>query len=179
MWPLMIILLLGNSASAAVMCPDGSPCPDQSTCCKLQSGNYDCCPVEKAVCKDGVHCCPHGTKCDPQRSVCKMDMVSIPWLIKKPALIGSEAQQNSLSSDASVVRCDDTHVCKTGSSCCKMWHNGWGCCPFPNGHCCWDGLHCCPKYHYCDMGKHLCKRFFASYNWNQLSVKNAEKYEDF
>ncbi|XP_041040200.1 protein FAM133 isoform X3 [Carcharodon carcharias] len=266
MWPLMIALLLATLASAAVMCPDGSPCPDQSTCCKLESGNYDCCPVEKTVCcfggskccprdstgdfspsstalkyqsipaesktpemeanalsnsvssdssviycdklhycpngntccrmqngdwsccpqtsavccKDGVHCCPHGTKCDIQRLRCIMDSNSIPWLIKKPAQIVSEDLQNSLSSDGPLVYCDDTHVCKAGSTCCKMWSKEWGCCPFPNAHCCWDGLHCCPRFHYCDWKRHLCKRFFPPYNKFQFSsAKNAEESENF
>ncbi|XP_078395058.1 protein FAM133 isoform X2 [Cetorhinus maximus] len=266
MWPLMIVLLLATSASAAVMCPNGSPCPDQSTCCKLESGNYNCCPVEKTVCcfggtkccptdfkgdfspsstalkyqtipaenkmlemeanalsnsvssdssiiycdklhycpngytccrtqnggwsccphtsavccKDGVHCCPHGTKCDIQRLRCIMDSNSIPWLVKKPAQIVSEDLQNNLSSDGPLVYCDDTHVCKAGSTCCKMWSKGWGCCPFPNAHCCWDGLHCCPRFHYCDSKRHLCKRFFFPYNKFQFSsAKNAEESENF
>ncbi|PAA52068.1 hypothetical protein BOX15_Mlig015434g1 [Macrostomum lignano] len=56
----------------AVVCPDGqSQCPDGSTCCKLQSGQYGCCPLEKATCcRDGVHCCPNGYKCDVSAGTC-------------------------------------------------------------------------------------------------------------
>ena len=49
----------------SVVCPDGqSECPDGSTCCKLSSGGYGCCPLPNAVCcSDGVHCCPNGYTC--------------------------------------------------------------------------------------------------------------------
>ena len=49
----------------SVECPDGqSECPSGSTCCKLSSGEYGCCPLPKAVCcSDGVHCCPNGYSC--------------------------------------------------------------------------------------------------------------------
>ena len=34
----------------AVKCPDGqSECPDGSTCCKLSSGKYGCCPLPKVL----------------------------------------------------------------------------------------------------------------------------------
>ena len=48
-----------------VTCPDSvSECPDGSTCCKLSSGEYGCCPLKDAVCcDDGVHCCPNGYTC--------------------------------------------------------------------------------------------------------------------
>uniref|UniRef100_UPI00398F634D granulin 1 n=1 Tax=Pristiophorus japonicus TaxID=55135 RepID=UPI00398F634D len=166
-----------SSDSSVTYCDNGHYCQDGNTCCRSQSGVWSCCPHPAAVCcKDGVHCCPQGTICDTQRSMCETDTVSIPWVIKKPALMGSEALQNSLSSDGSVVRCDDSHVCKAGSTCCKMYNKEWGCCPFPKAHCCWDGRHCCPKYHYCDVKRHRCRSIFASDNWSQLSsVKNAEE----
>ena len=35
------------------MCPDGqSECPSGSTCCKLDNGEYGCCPLPNAVCCD-------------------------------------------------------------------------------------------------------------------------------
>ncbi|CAH1788058.1 unnamed protein product, partial [Owenia fusiformis] len=55
-----------------IVCPGGtSMCPDGSTCCKLSSGQYGCCPMPKAVCcSDGVHCCPSGTTCDVSAGKC-------------------------------------------------------------------------------------------------------------
>ena len=44
-----------------VKCDDGSSCPTGTTCCKLSSGDWGCCPYPKAVCcDDGEHCCPQG-----------------------------------------------------------------------------------------------------------------------
>ena len=44
-----------------VECDDGSSCPTGTTCCKLSSGGYGCCPYPEAVCcDDGEHCCPNG-----------------------------------------------------------------------------------------------------------------------
>jgi hypothetical protein len=46
----------------SVECDDGSSCPTGTTCCKLSSGQYGCCPYPEAVCcGDGEHCCPKGT----------------------------------------------------------------------------------------------------------------------
>ena len=49
-------LAVGN-----VPCGDGSSCPSGTTCCKLSSGQWGCCPYPEAVCcDDGEHCCPSG-----------------------------------------------------------------------------------------------------------------------
>ncbi|XP_078095162.1 granulin 1 [Mustelus asterias] len=164
---------------SVIYCDSVHYCRDGDTCCRSQSGVWSCCPYPGAVCcKGGVHCCPHGSKCDLQRSRCIMDSHSIPWLTKIPAQIGSEALQNSVSNEDSLVYCDETHVCKAGSTCCKNWHKEWECCPYPKAHCCWDGLHCCPRFHYCDTKRNICKRIFHGNNWIQLSsVKNAEESE--
>ncbi|XP_059800935.1 progranulin-like [Hypanus sabinus] len=284
MWSLIKTVLLSTLVSATLRCPDGSSCPEESSCCKLRAGGYGCCPVgedgfstlsisapemkpgaessrvsnnssivmcdqvyhcpdycvccktvtghwtccphpssvccysgtrccpadnthdiipssaalddrtdpvegeslpemetqnndistgpatgnQAKCCKDGGNCCPPGTKCDPQSSLCRMDDVSFPWSIKKPALRKSEVQQNCKGSDCAVIQCDETHVCKAGS-CCKMSNHQWGCCPYPNAHCCWDGKHCCPRYHWCDTKRNLCKRWWPPYEWKQIS----------
>ena len=45
----------------SVPCGDGTSCPSGTTCCKLSSGQWGCCPYPEAVCcDDGQHCCPSG-----------------------------------------------------------------------------------------------------------------------
>ncbi|XP_051872024.1 granulin 1 [Pristis pectinata] len=173
-----------NSVSndpSRIYCDNVNFCPDGHTCCRLQDGNWGCCPHPEAeCCKDGAHCCPRGTKCDTESSKCHMDSISIPWLAKKPALTVSEAQQNCNSSSCPVVQCDDTHVCKAGSTCCKMANHQWGCCPYPKAHCCWDGKHCCPRFHWCDNRRNLCRRWWLPHDWSQLSsIKYGEESENF
>ena len=53
-------------------CDAGSAeCPDGSTCCKLPSGKWGCCPYENAVCcSDHLHCCPECTTCDVSQGKC-------------------------------------------------------------------------------------------------------------
>jgi len=54
-----------------VPCPGGDYCEDGSTCCKLASGQYGCCPYPNAdCCSDGLHCCPQGYTCDVSQSKC-------------------------------------------------------------------------------------------------------------
>ena len=55
-----------ENAFDGIVCPDKKyQCPKGSTCCKLPSGTYGCCPLEDAVCcSDGEHCCPKGYTCD-------------------------------------------------------------------------------------------------------------------
>eukprot|EP00047_Mylnosiga_fluctuans_P001131 m.214045 g.214045 ORF g.214045 m.214045 type:complete len:90 (+) comp10143_c3_seq2:2288-2557(+) len=50
--------------AAAVLCPDGSECPTDNTCCPAGGGSYGCCPYAKAVCCSGGLCCPSGTTCN-------------------------------------------------------------------------------------------------------------------
>ncbi|XP_014669886.1 PREDICTED: granulins-like [Priapulus caudatus] len=81
-----------NTDVKAVICPDGkSQCPDETTCCKMTTGQWGCCPLPNAVCcSDNIHCCPTGTMCDVTHGSCNKvsgDSAdsSIPWFMHTPA----------------------------------------------------------------------------------------------
>ena len=44
-----------NVQKVNIVCPGGESCPDDSTCCKMESGEYGCCPMPK-VCLRNVPC---------------------------------------------------------------------------------------------------------------------------
>nr|XP_039257310.1 multiple epidermal growth factor-like domains protein 6 isoform X36 [Styela clava] len=130
-------------------CPDGkSRCPDGTTCCKLQSGEYGCCPLAKAVCcSDGVHCCPNGYTCDSSSGTCSKGSEVIKALTKIAA------------KGINDVVCPDGHSsCPDGSTCCKLFSGQWGCCPLPKAVCCNDGEHCCPASYSCDTTGGTCTK---------------------
>ncbi|XP_042145434.1 tyrosine-protein phosphatase Lar [Ixodes scapularis] len=61
-----------------VRCPNGSACPDGSTCCPQSSGLYGCCPYPLAVCcSDHRHCCPEGHSCNQSNGTCIQIITSI------------------------------------------------------------------------------------------------------
>ncbi|XP_043911182.1 progranulin isoform X2 [Protopterus annectens] len=129
-----------------VVCDETTSCPDGSTCCKMLSGKWGCCPLPRAVCcKDQEHCCPEGTKCNLSAETCDSAQGSTP-LYRKIAAITKNRD----------VACDESTSCSDGSSCCKMLSGAWGCCPFPNAVCCEDKLHCCPKGYSCSMTAGMC-----------------------
>ncbi|NXF92827.1 GRN protein, partial [Eubucco bourcierii] len=103
-----------------VRCDEQTSCPDGSTCCRLASGAWGCCPLEQAVCcPDHIHCCPRGSTCNPAGSSCLLAAGGTqPWLRKLPAL-----------RRAGDVRCDEQTSCPDGSTCCRLGSGAWGCCP--------------------------------------------------
>ncbi|NXE69461.1 GRN protein, partial [Calcarius ornatus] len=123
---------LGGSAPLAALptagdikCDERTSCPDGNTCCRLSSGAWGCCPLEKAVCcPDHVHCCPQGYTCDPEGGSCLQGGGSRrPWVRKTPALPrGGQVTSGN-------VICDETTSCPDGSTCCRMSLGTWGCCP--------------------------------------------------
>ncbi|KAK3609314.1 hypothetical protein CHS0354_026234 [Potamilus streckersoni] len=141
-----------NLSVASVVCPDGQhACPDGNTCCKLASGEWGCCPLEKAVCcSDHLHCCPHGTKCDVSEGKCIQGEIVTDWFEKTPA-----SKKDNLSV-GSVVCPDGQHACPDGNTCCKLASGEWGCCPLEKAVCCSDHLHCCPHGTKCDVSEGKC-----------------------
>ncbi|KAL3831532.1 hypothetical protein ACJMK2_023273 [Sinanodonta woodiana] len=145
----------------SVVCPDGQhECPDGNTCCKLSSGDWGCCPLEKAVCcSDHLHCCPHGTKCDVSEGKCLQGNIAIDWFEKTPA-----SKKDSLSV-GSVVCPDGQHECPDGNTCCKLASGDWGCCPLEKAVCCSDHLHCCPHGTKCDVSEGKCLQGNIAIDW--------------
>ena len=48
------------------------------------------------------------------------------------------------------INCPDGRSsCPSGSTCCLMSSNGYGCCPLISAVCCSDGIHCCPGGYRC------------------------------
>ena len=88
--PVLMLLFSFMSLSCAKenRCPGSkASCPEHSTCCKLLSGSYGCCPIKNAICcQDSVHCCPEGYTCDIVKAVCQMGDKSKPLLKKIPTM---------------------------------------------------------------------------------------------
>ncbi|KFM13325.1 Granulins, partial [Aptenodytes forsteri] len=109
------------SPARDVKCDEETSCPDGSTCCRLSSGAWGCCPLEEAVCcPDHVHCCPQGYTCDPEGSSCLQEGGHRrPWLQKTPPALARGGD----------VKCDEETSCPDGSTCCRLSLGTWGCCP--------------------------------------------------
>ncbi|XP_075703049.1 progranulin isoform X2 [Rhinoderma darwinii] len=132
---------------ATVKCDDTASCPGTATCCRLPSGEWGCCPYEKAVCcDDHEHCCPSGFTC--VQGSCQMQSLSVPWSEKIPAF-----KQNSVD-----IQCDDETSCPDKTTCCRLQTGEWGCCPYEQAVCCSDHLHCCPSGYTCDVSLGTCNK---------------------
>ncbi|XP_047137167.1 uncharacterized protein LOC100206670 isoform X2 [Hydra vulgaris] len=137
---------LGN-----VLCPDKcSTCPDYTTCCLLESGEYGCCPYQSAVCcNDYIHCCPQNYVCNlpscvPNQRFQYKDFTKVATYVKKENVLNYF--------NIKTVTCPDmVSVCSEGSTCCEKPGGSYTCCPYPNADCCSDGIHCCPSGYHCSF----------------------------
>ena len=127
------------------VCPDGiSECKDNTTCCKMKTGRYSCCPQpEAACCDDGEFCCPKSYSCNG--TLC----VHVPE--KKKTMIATKLIIPSLS-------CPDNTTCDDKNTCCQQTSGVWGCCSFERAVCCADKQHCCPEEYDCDETTKTCIR---------------------
>ncbi len=93
-------------------------CSIDTTCCKLSSGVYGCCPLPDAICcSDGLHCCPNGTKCNDKEGTCDED---------NNQLIAISVKSNQLCPDKN-------ETCYKDETCCKEKSGVYGCCPYKSG----------------------------------------------
>ena len=140
---------LKRKSSANVICPDKEfDCPVGTTCCKLSSGQWGCCPLPHAVCcSDGNHCCPNGYTCDVAAGTCNKGSESINMFQKVPA-VEKTSEERAFEG---VVCPDKKYQCPNGTTCCKLSSGTFGCCPLKDAVCCSDNKHCCPEGYICDV----------------------------
>ncbi|XP_077595377.1 progranulin-like isoform X2 [Stigmatopora nigra] len=70
--PVASVATAPMASAADVKCDDKSGCAAGTTCCKLPSGEWGCCPLVKAVCcADHQHCCPQGYTCNMATGTCQ------------------------------------------------------------------------------------------------------------
>ncbi|CAH1788059.1 unnamed protein product [Owenia fusiformis] len=150
--------------SKDVECPGGTAtCPNGSTCCKLSSGQYGCCPLPNAVCcSDGLHCCPSGTTCGVSAGQCNLGNSVTEWFTKVEA--------NPVESK--VVKCPGgKQGCQDGNTCCLLKTGQYGCCPLPKAICCLDRQHCCPAGYKCNTASATCSKADKTLPWfNKLEA---------
>lgn len=133
-----------------VKCDDKTSCASGTTCCKLPTGAWGCCPLVKAVCcQDHEHCCPQSYTCNMQTGTCEKTALSY----SLPQLSVVPLKQNDV-----VTSCDstgDVH-CSKQDTCCQTSATEWACCPSPGAVCCSDLRHCCPAGFSCDLTAGAC-----------------------
>ncbi|XP_048057514.1 granulin 1 isoform X1 [Megalobrama amblycephala] len=97
------------------------------------------------------------------------------------ALVAADESMMDLSDSASVsvVHCDAVTVCPDGTTCCLTPYGVWGCCVYPMGQCCRDGLHCCPHGYHCDStSTHCVSGWLRLTSTPQATFKAIQKTQD-
>lgn len=80
--PAHLSLLDLGAVEGDVPCDNVTSCPSSTTCCRLKSGEWACCPAPEAVCcSDHQHCCPKGYTCVARRH-CKRGKQVVTGLTK-------------------------------------------------------------------------------------------------
>ncbi|XP_010864960.4 granulin b isoform X1 [Esox lucius] len=159
-----------GATSKDVKCDDKSSCASGTTCCKLPTGEWGCCPLVKAVCcADQEHCCPQGYSCNMQTGTCDKK-------VEGPAL--SRAPMTRVTAgDAGVdAKCDadGRYRCPERQTCCKTSPTEWSCCPAPQAVCCADAKHCCPMGYMCDLEQGGCSQPAGS-SWDMVFTPSKKK----
>ena len=65
---------------------------------------------------------------------------------------------------AKTVKCPDGTVCSS-NACCQLSSGKYGCCPYSDGVCCSDHVHCCPKGYTCNVTAKTCTKESESLTW--------------
>ncbi|KAI1285721.1 Progranulin [Halotydeus destructor] len=157
-WLIVLIIVEVTAFAKGSTCSDGTVCDDHdSTCCKLRNGKYNCCPLKNAICcSDGFYCCPEGSTCNVKEGTCS----SVASYHNKTEV---SRDSNSLwfrfSEQWKVTHwCPDKSQCSDNDTCCPSEEGGYACCPYKDGVCCSDKIHCCPHGSKCDVSEGRCVR---------------------
>ncbi|XP_051572907.1 granulin a isoform X11 [Myxocyprinus asiaticus] len=163
-----------SSDLSSVRCDAQSSCLAGSTCCRLSTGEWGCCPLPEAICcPDQDHCCPKGYQCDLHGHSCvksvwlQMDTVPLTH-------IGGPKPQPPISKKD--IQCGGSYSCLDGETCCPTSETSWGCCPSAKAVCCDDKKHCCPAGYKCGEGG-VCTQAtgFSWNNWRHWRVFFSKK----
>ncbi|XP_062342716.1 granulin 1 [Osmerus eperlanus] len=174
----------GVEDESVVHCDSLHYCPSGTTCCRHPTGLWFCCPYSPGrCCLDGYHCCHYGYDCDPTYTKCirrglrypdpptlpsastpatrRLALPEGPALAEEVTLTALVPASNTNGPQAGVIRCDSRFYCPSGTSCCRLPSGGWGCCQYPLGQCCGDGLHCCEYGYTCDPNSTNCRKWYS------------------
>uniref|UniRef100_A0A3B3UEH3 Granulin a n=1 Tax=Poecilia latipinna TaxID=48699 RepID=A0A3B3UEH3_9TELE len=155
-----------------VQCDDDHQCPEHTSCCKLFTGEWGCCPLQNAVCcSDKEHCCPEGYTCDVVSNSCqKLILLQLETLPLIPVFL-PEYHLELAPLKHRVVQCDEQKSCPDDNTCCRTSATTWGCCPAPHAVCCSDMKHCCPAGYTCtEEGSCVQNSGLNWQTWNMFST---------
>ncbi|MEQ2294645.1 hypothetical protein AMECASPLE_006024 [Ameca splendens] len=153
-----------------VRCDMDHQCPKHTSCCRLFTGEWGCCPLQNAVCcSDKEHCCPQGYACNVFSKTCqKVIMLQLETLPLTPVYLPEYHLQLTPLKQRE-IQCDDQTSCQDSETCCRTSPTTWGCCPSPHAVCCSDMKHCCPTGYTCDEGGSCIQNSWLDWkNWNMF-----------
>ncbi|PWA17719.1 hypothetical protein CCH79_00008062 [Gambusia affinis] len=157
-----------------IQCDDDHQCPEHTSCCKLFTGEWGCCPLQNAVCcSDKEHCCPEGYTCDVVSNSCqKLILLQLETLPLTPVFLPEYHLQLTPLKHRN-VQCDGQKSCPDDNTCCRTSATTWGCCPAPNAVCCSDMKHCCPSGYTCTEEGSCVKN--SGFNWQTWDMFSTNK----
>lgn len=151
-WFTKLSARINSGTVTDVKCDNKSSCASGTTCCKLSTGEWGCCPLVKAVCcTDHEHCCPQGYTCNMQTGTCEKKSLDALVLTLPQSKVARSEPSDGL--DAADVPCDNAGEfrCPKQDTCCRVSDTEWACCPSHRAVCCSDSKHCCPVGYSCDL----------------------------
>ncbi|XP_076802040.1 progranulin-like [Clavelina lepadiformis] len=118
----------------------------EGTLCNTLTYLERCCPLKQATCcENGLHCCPSEYKCSKFLGICIKESVN------------EEFFRVQEKTRARCTMCPDGSECPDYYSCCQQPSGYYRCCPYDQGVCCQDHVHCCPHNTYCDVKAGMCR----------------------